>query len=148
MKLSEFKVSISVASYDEKTAENYWNCYVAESCVVSKMLKVSILNFISANRKLEWRLCRNFTSLYFILSEKWAIKQHHRRVGPGWFIVLNDSANASEFKIFISVKSYDEKTAENYKKIYVAEKPIVFKLWIYEYSLASITINEDINSKF
>ena len=30
MKPSEFKISISVKSYDEKPAENYRNCYVAE----------------------------------------------------------------------------------------------------------------------
>ena len=28
---------ISVDSYDEKTAENYQNCYVAEKCMVSKL---------------------------------------------------------------------------------------------------------------
>ena len=27
---SEFKIYISVKSYDEKAAENYQNCYVAE----------------------------------------------------------------------------------------------------------------------
>ena len=30
MEPSEFKISISVESYDEKTAENDQNCYVAE----------------------------------------------------------------------------------------------------------------------
>ena len=30
MKPSEFKIFISVESYDEKIAENYRNCYVAE----------------------------------------------------------------------------------------------------------------------
>ena len=30
MKPSEFKISSSVASYDEKTADNYRYCYVAE----------------------------------------------------------------------------------------------------------------------
>ena len=34
----------------------------------------------------------------------------------------------SEFRISISVESYDEKTAENYRNFYVAEKPIVFKI--------------------
>ena len=33
----------------------------------------------------------------------------------------------SELKISISVKSYDEKTAERYRNFYVAEKRIVFK---------------------
>ena len=30
MKPSKFKKSLSVESYDEKTAKNYQNCYVAE----------------------------------------------------------------------------------------------------------------------
>ena len=30
IKPSEFKTSISVESYNEKTTENYWNYYVAE----------------------------------------------------------------------------------------------------------------------
>ena len=44
MKPSEFKISISVESYDEKTAENYRNCFVAEKHIVSKLLKISIPN--------------------------------------------------------------------------------------------------------
>ena len=32
---------------------------------------------------------------------------------------------SSEFKIYISVESYGEKTAENYRKCYVAEKCII-----------------------
>ena len=42
----------------------------------------------------------------------------------------------SGFKISISVESYDEKTAENYRNWYVAHKRIVFKL------------SEDIDHKF
>ena len=45
MKLSEFKIFISVESYDEKTSENYRNCYVAEKCRLSKLLKISIPDF-------------------------------------------------------------------------------------------------------
>ena len=37
MKLSEFKISISVKNYDEKTTENYRNTYVAEKHIVSKL---------------------------------------------------------------------------------------------------------------
>ena len=33
-----------------------------------------------------------------------------------------------EFENSIYVKSYDGKTAENYRNCYLAEKPIVFKL--------------------
>ena len=34
MEPSEFKISFSVKSYDEKTAKNYWNCYVDEKYIV------------------------------------------------------------------------------------------------------------------
>ena len=34
----------------------------------------------------------------------------------------------SELKTFIPVESHDEKTAENYRNGYLAEKPIIFKL--------------------
>ena len=50
MKLSEFEISISVESYDEKTAENNRNCYVAEKRIVSKLSKISIPNFRSCDR--------------------------------------------------------------------------------------------------
>ena len=36
MKLSEFKISFSIESYDEKTAENYRNYYVAEEHIDCK----------------------------------------------------------------------------------------------------------------
>ena len=36
----EFEISISVKCYDEKTVENYRNCYVAEKRLVSKLSKV------------------------------------------------------------------------------------------------------------
>ena len=38
MKPSEFQISISDESYDEKTAENYRKCYVAEKHIISKLL--------------------------------------------------------------------------------------------------------------
>ena len=41
MKPSELKISISIESYDEKTAENYRNSYVAEGCIVSKLFMYS-----------------------------------------------------------------------------------------------------------
>ena len=66
----EFKVSISINSYDEKTTGNYWNCYVVENCLVYKLTKISIPNFDSTNWRFEYRLCQNFTSLSFILSVK------------------------------------------------------------------------------
>ena len=37
MEKSDFKISLSVESYDEKTAENYRNCYDAEKHLISKL---------------------------------------------------------------------------------------------------------------
>ena len=49
MQPSEFEISLSVNSYEEKTAENYRNCFVAEKRMVSKLSKISILNFSVQN---------------------------------------------------------------------------------------------------
>ena len=49
MKPSEFKISISIESYDEKTAGNYRNSYVAEKRIVSKLSEISIPNIDSTN---------------------------------------------------------------------------------------------------
>ena len=48
MEPSEFQISTSVDSYDEKNAENERNGYAAEKRIVSKQSKILILNF---NRK-------------------------------------------------------------------------------------------------
>ena len=53
MKPSEFKIFISVESYDEKYAENYRNWYVAEKRIVSKISKISIQNFDSKKLRFE-----------------------------------------------------------------------------------------------
>ena len=42
MKPSELKISVSVESYDEKTVENYQNCYVAEKRIISQLSNISI----------------------------------------------------------------------------------------------------------
>ena len=49
MKPLEFIISISVESYDEKTAIDYRNYYVVEKCIVSKLSTISISNFDSVN---------------------------------------------------------------------------------------------------
>ena len=49
MKQSEFQISISVDGYDEKTSENYQNCYVSEKGIVSKLSKISITNFYDSD---------------------------------------------------------------------------------------------------
>ena len=45
MKLLEFKISISVESYDEKSAENDRNCYVAEKAYNLQTIKDIDPNF-------------------------------------------------------------------------------------------------------
>ena len=71
MKPSEFKIFISVESYNEKKyAKNYRNYYVVEKRIVSKLSKISIPNFDSTNSKLEWRMRQNFRLLSFIFFEK------------------------------------------------------------------------------
>ena len=49
MKPSELKISISVKSFDEKAAENYRNCYVADKPIVSKLSKLSTPNYNDTN---------------------------------------------------------------------------------------------------
>ena len=46
-------MSISVESYDKKTADNDKNFYVAEKRIVSELSKISIPNYNSTNLKLE-----------------------------------------------------------------------------------------------
>ena len=46
------QILISVESYDEKTAENYRNCYFAEKLIVFKLSKISIPNFDSISGRL------------------------------------------------------------------------------------------------
>ena len=53
MKLGEFKISISVENYDEKTAEKYQNSYVAKKLNIFKQSMISILNFDSSNGRLQ-----------------------------------------------------------------------------------------------
>jgi len=46
MKPSEFKIFLSVESYDEKSAQNDQNCYVAEKHIVSKESSISLLKLL------------------------------------------------------------------------------------------------------
>ena len=48
----------------------------------------------------------------------------------------------SEFKIYISVKNYNGKAAENYRNCYVTEKRIVFKLSKYRSQMLIAQIKE------
>ena len=70
MKPSEFKISLLVESYDEKTAENVWNCYDSKKSIVSKPSKISITNFDSTIWRPESKLYQNLTTLSLIISEK------------------------------------------------------------------------------
>ena len=75
MKPSELKIPISVESYDEKTAGNYRNCYVA---VRSQILKAQIKDLNEDCVKIS----RPY-HLYFPRNKPSKII----KVGPGWFII-------------------------------------------------------------
>ena len=47
IKPSEYEISLSVKSYDEKNVENYQNYYIIEKSIVSKLSKISIPNLNS-----------------------------------------------------------------------------------------------------
>ena len=86
LKPSQFKICNSVESYDEKTAENYRYCNVAEKRIVSRLSEISIPSFNNTNLRLEARFCQNFTSLSFIFSDELAVKERYGRVKPNRFI--------------------------------------------------------------
>ena len=82
MKSSEFKISMLVESYDEKTAENDRNYYVAERLIISKLSKILIPYFDGTNSRLELRLSHHFKSLSFIFSDKLTVTERYGLVGP------------------------------------------------------------------
>ena len=49
MEPSEFKISVLVESYDEKTAENFRNCDLVVKRIAFKLSKISIPNFDNTN---------------------------------------------------------------------------------------------------
>ena len=51
MKPSELKIYISIKSYDENTAENDRNCYVAEKRIVSKLSNILIPHIEDLNEE-------------------------------------------------------------------------------------------------
>ena len=57
MESSDFKIYISVESYDEKMTENYWKYYVAEKRIISELYNISIPNIDSINWRLKLKLC-------------------------------------------------------------------------------------------
>ena len=97
MKPSEFKISISVESYDEKTAENYRNCYVAEKHIAYKLSKISIPNLKRLIEDLTEDCVKiQLPYLLYFPSNK---PSKSVTVVPGWirtgrFIVLNDLASS------------------------------------------------------
>ena len=80
MQQSELNISISAESYDEKTAENYRNCYVVEKNIVFKLSRISIPNFDTT--KFQVPIFHAFREI-----------SHQRELWLCWFIVLNDSAS-------------------------------------------------------
>ena len=98
MKLLELKISISVESYDEKTAENYRNCYVAEKRIVSKFKLTRSQICIAQIEDLN-EVCVKNSRLYLLYfprnkpSESVTVRVWLGGAWPARFIVLNDSAS-------------------------------------------------------
>ena len=94
MKPTKFKISISVESYDEKTTDNYRNCYIDEKHIVSKLSKISILVVQIEDLNEDGVKSSRLYILYFLRYKpsKGVTVGPVRsvRVGPGRFIVLND----------------------------------------------------------
>ena len=60
MKLSVSRISISVESYAEKTAENDRNCSVGEKRIVSKVSNVSTFTFLKHKLKTSMKSVSKF----------------------------------------------------------------------------------------
>ena len=105
MKQSEFKFFIQVESYDEKTAENYRNCYVTEKRIVSKLSKISIQNCNNTNWRLERKLCHKIWRPYLLYFPRNKPSKNVMvwpgLVRQGMFIVLNGLASPK-----MSIQSY------------------------------------------
>ena len=103
MKPSESKISLSLESYDEKTAENYRNCYVAEECIGFKLWKISIKKILLAQIGDFNRYCINI-SLPYILYSLRNKPSKSVSVGSGRFIFLNDLASPKRvIKIYYDI---------------------------------------------
>ena len=87
MEPSEFKISISVESYDGKTAENYRNCYVVEMLIVFKRFLILLAQIGELNKD-----CVKMSSPYLIYFMK-NKPSNSVTVGSGRSIVLNDPAS-------------------------------------------------------
>ena len=70
--------------------KNWWNYYVAEKRIVSKLSKISNPNFNNTDWRLEWKLCQDFTFLYFIVYEKTDIKEREGRTRSGAAGLVHD----------------------------------------------------------
>ena len=68
-------------------------CQKAHSFQTVKRYWFQILIAYIVECRLEWRLCKNFTSVSYILSKKKAVKKRYYSVGSGRFMVLNDTAS-------------------------------------------------------
>ena len=92
MKPSDFIIFILVEIHDEKTAENYRNCYVAEKLIVSKLSQILVSQIEDMNKDYV-----KIPGPYFVyFPRKKPLKSvtvGPGRVGSDRFIVLNDSAS-------------------------------------------------------
>ena len=123
-------------------SENYWKRYVAKKHIVSKLSNIWILNFSNTNWRLQWRLCQNFTSLYFYTFSR--NKQSMSvTVGSRCFIILNYSGSLKMVMKMYFIFFLYKKVLDFLKRFYSSLNVInMTHIWLIKgTSIASLTYN-------
>ena len=68
--------------------KNWWNYYVAEKCIVSRLSKISNPKIGSANWRLECNSCQISRAYILLVSEKWDVKERDGRTGSGFSLIV------------------------------------------------------------
>ena len=71
MNPAKLKIPIAVGSYDETTAENYWNCYVAEKRPVNYWSTIYLIVELSSGA---WQFKSVEVNFFFNLGDWWVMK--------------------------------------------------------------------------
>ena len=116
MKLSEFKFSISVETYDEKTAENDRNCYFADKAHSFQTITDISPKFKKKHKFMTWmKIVFKFHApiLYSSREISRQIALRSGRVGSNQFIISNDSASSIMIiKIYLNFFRFFSKVLE------------------------------------
>ena len=102
---SEYKISPSIKSCNEKTAQNDRNWYIVEKHIASNLSKISMPNFESTYWRLKWRLCQNFRFLFLYFpkskpSKSVTVEPVHRSkwfkgFRANWLLIVTSFASLS-----------------------------------------------------